>query len=187
MIAGMKVRPFVLMVPVFGVAIALGVLLALSGGGFIAPVQSFYGIVAGVIPLLIIAFAVEKRSSEFFRQAHVYRILLFFFLLLGEVCALIGASGSLRPPLSAFRHYSDPLKAADTSFDHGFVAFSKTATNVIIAGTVIGLGCGFLMIAMLAVLPDVATGLNTEPRTEPPIPEPEHEVSSRSAQSGPPV
>jgi hypothetical protein len=60
MIAGMKLRPFVFLTPVFGIAIAIGVFAATSGGNFFAPVQSFYGIVAGIIPLLIIAFAVEK-------------------------------------------------------------------------------------------------------------------------------
>jgi hypothetical protein len=165
MIAGMKLRPFVFLTPVFGIAIAIGVFAATSGGNFFAPVQSFYGIVAGIIPLLIIAFAVEKSSSEFFRQARIYRIVLFLFLLVGELCALLGASGALRPPVSDFRKSDDPVAAADSSFDHGYVAFSQTATNVIIAGTLVGLGCGFLMITAMAVLPDVVTRSAPEPET----------------------
>lgn len=150
------VRHAVLLGPIV-LAIAAGVSTALIGGPFYLPVASFYGIAAGIIPLLIIALAVETRASEFFKQHTRYRGLLFLFLLAGELFALLGASGTLREPASAFRYELDPAQAASTHFDAGYVA-SPALLTVIIGGTVIGLVGGFLMIASVAVLgPDVVT------------------------------
>jgi hypothetical protein len=74
------------------------------------------------------------------RTASAYRTLLFFFLLLGETCALAGASGVLR----------GHLYAESAAFQNGVVAESYVLSDLIAAGTGAGLVGGFVMIAVLA-------------------------------------
>ncbi|MGA7705816.1 MAG: hypothetical protein WB998_13075 [Solirubrobacteraceae bacterium] len=125
--------------------LAAGLVAALytyvSGGP--GPVHSFYETTALVIPVLILALAVERRALAIFEgQATAYRILVFLFLLIGESCALMGASGVFRGDLAA-----DSEK-----FQGGAVASSSLGTNVLATGTIGGLVAGFAIIAVLAIV-----------------------------------
>jgi hypothetical protein len=129
------------------VSLALPIVLAAIAGIFIyftdegvLPVSQFYGTAAQIIPILMVAFALERRAIEFVSdpQARIYRIQLFLFLLVGELFALLGASGALRDP--------DHPKA----FAAGSVG-GQDWSNVIAAGTAAGLVGGFALLTVLAV------------------------------------
>jgi len=104
------------------------------------PVAPFYGLAAEIIPILMIAFALEGRATELLSdpQIKVYRAQLFVFLLGGEVFALLGASGALRGGASTY------------SYTQGYVGAGHWA-NVIAAGTAAGLAGGFAMLTVLAL------------------------------------
>jgi hypothetical protein len=122
-------------------AIVAAVLALVSSGD--GPAQSFYGTAAAIIPVLMVALAVEGRAADAFEgeSGNAYRVLLFVFLLMGETCALLGASGIFR----------GHIHAASTMFQGGAVAESHALVSVIAAGTGAGLVGGFVMIAVLAV------------------------------------
>jgi hypothetical protein len=124
-------------------ASASAVAVYLSDGIYTLPVQSFYGTAAQIIPILIVAFALENRAVAFLSdpRARIYRAQLFLFLAAGELFALLGASGALRGDISA----------ASRDFAVGEVAASIPLSNVIAAGTAAGLVGGFTMIAVLAL------------------------------------
>jgi hypothetical protein len=128
--------PAALVFPIVVAAVA-GILIATSDGQL--PRPQFYEIAATVIPVLVVAFAVEDRAGRLFkgRRMWIYRAQLFLFLLGGELFAFLGLSGVLRHD------------ARD--FALGAVAESQFWNNAIAGGTAAGLIGGFLMIAVLAV------------------------------------
>jgi hypothetical protein len=130
--------PVMLVVP-FALAVAAGAFSYLSDARL--PVPGFYELAAQIIPILMIAFALESRATEFLSdpQIKVYRLQLFLFLLGGEIFALLGASGALRGYGPA-RHYAE-----------GLVANSYGLSNLIAAGTAAGLMGGFAMLVVLAL------------------------------------
>jgi hypothetical protein len=147
-----------LFLPVFA-SLGAGVLAALSGTTgplaglegnqpFWDPTLSFYVVAAGVIPLLLIAFAVERRADDYFGPGWPFRALLLTFLMAGELCALVALSGVLRPFPAV--PTVESMAVADSAFNDGAVA-SASMTNVLAAGTAGGLVGGFVMIAMLAI------------------------------------
>jgi hypothetical protein len=107
------------------------------------PVPSFYTTSAQIIPILVVAFAVESRAVSFMAQpqAKIYRAVLFLFLLIGELSALLGASGALRGNGSI----------TDSAFATGYVAASGLLSNVLAGATAAGLVGGFVMVAILAL------------------------------------
>jgi hypothetical protein len=117
-------------------------------GGFIVytsdaylPFPTYYGLAAQIIPILMIAFALESRATDLLSdpQMRFYRLQLFLFLLGGEIFALIGASGVLRGEVSR------------AELAQGYVAESFSGSNLIAAGTTMGLVGGFAMLAVLAL------------------------------------
>jgi len=134
--------PVALLLPVV-LALAAGAAAFFSGGLFRLPAQSFYGTAAQIIPILIVAFAVERRASALYsdRRTKVYRTLLFAFLCVGELCALLGASGAIRGDISA----------GSWEFKTGLVAETEFLSNVIAGGTAAGLVGGFVMTAVVAL------------------------------------
>jgi hypothetical protein len=132
-------RAIVLLLPVTAALVA-GLYTGLSAPP--EPVHSFYETTAQVIPVLIVALAVESPARAIFEgQTSVYRILVFLFLLIGESCALLGASGVFRGGLSA----------NSEEFQNGVVADTSWGTHLLAAGTVGGLVGGFAMIAVLTI------------------------------------
>ncbi len=123
--------------PLF-LAVAAGTFAYFSHETF--PVSDFYGIAAQIIPILMIAFALEARATNFLSNPQVkfYSVQLFVFLLGGEIFALLGASGALREPWHPHK------------FAEGFVAQGHW-TNIIAAGTAAGLVGGFAMLLALAL------------------------------------
>lgn len=129
--------PLALIMPL-GLALIAWALVYQSDAQF--PVADFYSLAAQIIPILMIAFALESRATEFFSDPQIkfYRLQLFLFLLGGEIFALLGASGSLRGDVS-MRQFSEGLVAKDDW------------ANLIAAGTAAGLVGGFAMLAVLAL------------------------------------
>jgi len=129
------------------ISLLLPLVLAVAAGIFVytsdtaLPVPGFYGVAAQIIPILMIAFALEGRATEQLSepQMGIYRAQLFLFLLVGEVFALLGASGSLRG------------QAPKRFFQEGLVAEDYFWSNVIAAATTIGLVGGFAMLTVLAL------------------------------------
>jgi hypothetical protein len=130
--------PVMLVVPL-ALAIAAGAFTYLSNARL--PVSDFYGLAAQIIPILMIAFALESRATEFLSHPQIkfYRLQLFLFLLGGEIFALLGASGALRGYQPSHR------------YAEGLVAHSTGLSNLIAAGTAAGLIGGFAMLVVLAL------------------------------------
>ena len=133
----------------FAVPISLLVplVLAIVGGLVIytsdayLPFPTYYGLAAQIIPILMIAFALESRATDLLSdpQMRFYRLQLFLFLLGGEIFALLGASGALRG------------EATRAEIAQGYVAESFSSSNLLAAGTTMGLVGGFAMLAVLAL------------------------------------
>jgi len=89
---------------------------------FELPDQDYYGTAAQIIPVLIIAFAVELGREPRLNTSTLVTVQLFVFLLGGELAALLGASGALG-------HHANDLLAAGTSaaLAGGFVAVALIA------------------------------------------------------------
>lgn len=150
------------------VSLAAPVILAVTAGIFIyltdagsLPVPDFYGLAAQIIPILMIAFALEGRATDLLSdpQLKLYRLQLFLFLLGGEIFALIGASGVLRGDVRA------------AQFAEGMVVGSEGGSNVVAAFTTAGLVGGFAMLTVLALFwgPGwifLSVGRETETETE---------------------
>ena len=121
--------------------------LAILGGAFVflvharLPLPAYYGLAAQIIPILMVAFALESRATDLLSdpQMSFYRIQLFLFLLGGEIFALLGASGALRGDASA------------QMIEEGVVVGEYGWSNVVAAGTTAGLIGGFAMLAVLAL------------------------------------
>ncbi len=114
--------PVALALPIV-LALAAGVAVYFSGGDFDLPVPAFYGTAAEIIPVLILAFTLESRAVDFLAdpRAKLYRVQLFLFLSIGELCALLGVSGAVRGSVSA----------TSPDFEHGLIASSLSLSNVI--------------------------------------------------------
>ena len=125
---------------VLAAALGVGAYAYVSGGP--APVHSFYETTALVIPVLIVALAVERPALAIFEGARAYRIPVFLFLLIGESCALMGASGVFR---------GGDLWGDSKKFQGGAVASSRLGTDLLATGTISGLVAGFAIIAVLAI------------------------------------
>jgi hypothetical protein len=61
------------------------------------PNDDYYGIAAQIIPVLLVALAIEGRSGSFWaaRGARLYAAVLLLFLVIGELSALLAATGTL--------------------------------------------------------------------------------------------
>jgi hypothetical protein len=130
--------PISLLVPL--VLAILGGIVVYSSRAYL-PFPVYYGLAAQIIPILMIAFALESRATDLLSdpQMRFYRIQLFLFLLVGEVFALLGASGALRGEVTA------------GEIKQGYVADDFATSNLIAAGTTVGLVGGFAMLAVLAL------------------------------------
>jgi len=117
--------------------------LAVGGGLILArieygsmPEPSFYEMAAQVIPVLIVAIAVESRAHAFWgRISNVYNAQIVLFLAVGELSAIIAASGVIADELSETEAMVGPTPAL---------------TQVMLAATVIGLTAGFFSVLVLA-------------------------------------
>jgi hypothetical protein len=129
--------PIALLVPLV-LAIVTGVLIYSAHGEL--PVAQFYVLAAQIIPILMIAFALEGRATALLSDPQIkfYRAQLFVFLLGGEVFALLGASGALRGETSTL------------AYAQGYVGVGHWS-NAIAAGTAAGLAGGFAMLTVLAL------------------------------------
>jgi hypothetical protein len=121
--------------PLLG-AILVGVLIAAIQAGNL-PSRSFYGMAAEVIPVLIVALAVESRARNFWdRMPNVFNLQIVLFLAVGELSAILAVSGVM-----------------DTSdyYDPGVVGPTVGISYAMLGATVAGLGAGFIAVLVLAL------------------------------------
>ena len=134
-------------------AVAVGVAVWMGVGNIgVAPGPGYYGSVAQIVPVLLVALAVERRSSSVFGAlpAGVYRYLLFAALGLAELCAVVAASGA----------FADP-------FNERRVGGTVLRSEMMLAAATIGLVAGFLGVLAIAVWPgQPESGDGEEPALE---------------------
>lgn len=104
------------------------------------PVHSFYDTAALVMPVLIVALAVESRALEILRDNDAARVLMFIALLAGESAALVGSSG-------VFRGHTRSM-----NFEQGTVATPAGLNDLLAVVMIGGFVCGFVMLAVLALM-----------------------------------
>jgi hypothetical protein len=103
------------------------------------PSQSFYNSAAAIMPLLVIALAVEKAARDAWsREFKRFRPVLMFVLCVGELVAIIGASG-----------VASNFSVADQD-SRGLVGPSRTTTVLMAAVTSYSLAMGFLAVVAVA-------------------------------------
>lgn len=114
-----------------GLAVAGGYLLERVHYGKL-PEPSFYEMVAQIIPVLIVALAVENRAHAFWgRISNVYNAQIVLFLAVGELSAITAASGVV----------------AETNT---LVGPTPVISQAMLSATVVGLTAGFLSVLVLA-------------------------------------
>jgi hypothetical protein len=129
-------RGVVLWLPVAAAVVAA--VVTLTPGP--APVHSFYDTAALVMPVLIVALAVEGRPLKILRGNNAARVLMFIALLAGESAALVGSSG-------VFRGHTRPR-----NFEQGTVATPASLNDLLAVVMISGFVCGFVMLAVLALI-----------------------------------
>ncbi len=121
---------------VVSLLLVLGVALSPIGN---RPSQSFYNAAAAIMPLLVIALAVEKAARDTWSgEFEWFRPALMFVLCIGELIAIIGASG-----------VASGFSVADQS-SRGLVGPSRTTTVLMAAVTAYSLAVGFLAVVAVA-------------------------------------
>lgn len=91
---------------------------------------------AQVIPVLIVAIAVENRAHAFWgRISNIYNAQIVLFLAIGELCAIVAASGVI----------ADELAESDA-----LVGPTPAISQAMLAATVVGLTAGFFSVLVLA-------------------------------------
>ena len=102
------------------------------------PTTSFYETCAQVIPVLIVALSVESRARDFWGNiATAYNAQIVAFLAVGELSALLAASGAL-----ASDNYEPAL---------GVVGPTLGASYAMLGATMAGLVAGFIAVLVLAL------------------------------------
>jgi hypothetical protein len=97
------------------------------------PESSFYEMAAQVIPILIVALAVENRAHAFWgRISNVYNVQVVVFLAVGELSAIVAASGVIAE--------GDAL-----------VGPTVGISQAMLGATVAGLVAGFVSVLVLAL------------------------------------
>lgn len=103
------------------------------------PSQSFYNSAAAIMPLLVIALAVEKTAREAWsREFNGFRRGLMAVLCVGELVAIVGASG-----------VASNFSVSDQN-SLGLVGPSFTTTVLMAAVTAYSLAVGFLAVVAVA-------------------------------------
>jgi hypothetical protein len=103
------------------------------------PSQSFYNSAAAIMPLLVIALAVEKTARDAWSQEFTeFKLVLMVVLCVGELVAIVGASGVA----SNFSVYDQN--------NLGLVGPSFTTTVLMAAVTAYSLAVGFLAVVAVA-------------------------------------
>jgi hypothetical protein len=111
-----------------------GVLIRLVPYG-VPPSTSFYEMSAQIIPVLIVALAVESRAHDLWAKIpDIYNVQIVVFLAVGELSSVLAASGAF---------------AADS--DLGYVGPTAGTSAAFLAGTVAALVGGFLAVLFLAL------------------------------------
>ena len=122
----------VALAPLVVVAVVL-----LPWGSF--PTPNFYSSAAQTIPVLLVALAVESSARELWEAVAPWiRVYTFVALAVGELAAIVGASGV--------------IASAPGDADHPeiYVGPGAAGTNVLLACTAAGLVAGFLSVMYLA-------------------------------------
>lgn len=100
------------------------------------PDPSFYETCAQIIPVLIVALAVESRARDFWgKMATAYNAQIVAFLAVGELSALLAASEAL---------------SSDEYYDPGVVGPTLGASYAMLGATMAGLVAGFVAVLVLA-------------------------------------
>lgn len=130
-------------------AVTAAVLIATIQAGNL-PDEAFYAMAAQVIPVLIVALAVESRAHTFWDQMpNVFNYQVVFFLAVGELSAILAVSGVM-----ATSEYSDS----------GVVGPTVGISYAMLGATVAGLGAGFIAVLVLALRGAITPQAGTTPR-----------------------
>jgi hypothetical protein len=118
---------------------------------FELPGRNYYATAAQVIPVLVVALALEARAQKVFPNDQPARtalkIQLFLFLLLGEAAAFLGMSGALGGEGTSRDHTHPHVNGAE----EGMVATTDFLSNLLAALTGAGLIGGFLVVVLVAI------------------------------------
>jgi hypothetical protein len=126
--------------------LALIALAVIPGGGpgempSLRPQQAFYGTAAQVIPVLILAFVIERRWLGWPRGG---RLLVAALLLVGELAALLGAAYAL----------PDKRPTAGHTYPDTLIAKSPVGTDILILFVTASLAVGLSVVLYGALVAD---------------------------------
>jgi hypothetical protein len=115
------------------------------------PPTSFYSSAAQIIPVLIVALAVESRARDVWDNVpRVTKYALIGSLLLGQAVAIVASSGLIAV---APDNYSDYIVTRESDLEAGIlVGPGLLASEIMGAVTAASLGVGFLGVVVVALV-----------------------------------
>jgi hypothetical protein len=152
---GSNGRDTVVVIAVFGMIAALALILivgAVSDVGKL-PSRDFYGFAAGILPVLLLAFAWEERAQKAFRRMGL-RQMIIGTLGVGEVLAVLAVSGTLEPARTAYQDYAeDTLDESHTLahvIDEGALVAPSFGWSLVLA-TLVSFSLAVSLIGVLSI------------------------------------